>query len=113
MACNCAYAKSSDCIGRGIGYLCRNEKRKKDYGVELCCVTSTYWTGHSKLDIENDFDKMNSCGYRKTELTLAEKTKFDNEDKEEKETLRKLEKDLDKMTPEEWNRLKIQAYADY
>lgn len=111
MGCDCVYAKLSNNIGREAGYLCRNEKRKKNINSDLCCATDTYWTGHARLDIENDFDKMNSCEYKKTELTPEEKIKFDKEDGEEE--IKRLEEKFKKMTPKDWERLKMESYSDY
>jgi len=113
MTCKCAYMKPSNDIGRGVGYYCRNPTRKGDKNEDLCCVTSIYWTGHARWDVNNNLDNVSLCNYRKYKLSKKEKIRFDMEDKKERRELRKLEKSLAKMTPEDWAKLKIEAYADY
>jgi hypothetical protein len=109
MACKCAYAKSF--FSRGDkGYYCRNKKRLENRSSNLCCGTYLYSTGHASPDISMDYGEMDSCSYRKTELTAEEKAEFCAEDEKEKKMLNRIEKSLDNLTREDMIRLK---YSDY
>ncbi len=109
MKANCAYAKIF--FSRGDkGYYCRNEKKVKNSGSNLCCGTHLYSTGHAKPDIDFDYSEMSLCSYRKTKLSEEEKAKFDAEDKKEKVMVKRINESLENLTREDMIRLK---YSDY
>jgi hypothetical protein len=82
-------------MGRGRGYYCRSKEREEKESNRICLATVLdNYTGHSRPDVDNYPEKMNSCNFFTTELTSKERNRIIEEDNK----IKMIEKEMKKGT---------------